>query len=424
MDLFRATWKEWTEHTPDPSDSKTRGQNGQNGQNSEESSAGARFRSFPQHGQNWTQFPWTWTQFPFVAILDTESGHSGHTPEALQEEEESSGWKSKNRKIGQNPMEGSAAVSRTSPFTHTLSRMPPSHRASALLRTWLANRAETTVRAYRRDLELWAKWMGLEVREALRQLLEMEAGDAAALAEAYRGALISAHSPATVNRRLAALRSIVTAARDTGLVEWTLRVRNVRSVPYRDTRGPGVDGYRALMAALEEEGDTPRSRRDRALLAMLYTMALRRAEAVGLDMGDVDLDARRLWIVGKGRREREAVTIPPRTAALLAKWIEERGEEPGPVFVTLDRRAAGELRRLRLNSVTRRIRRLGERAGVKATPHGLRHAGITRALDLTGGDAREVQRLSRHAKLETLMLYDDARTDGAGRVSALLDADA
>ena len=56
------------------------------------------------------------------------------------------------------------------------------------------------------------------------------------------------------------------------------------------------------------------------------------------------------------------------------------------------------------------VRRLSKEAGLnrEARPHGLRHQGITRLLDLVNGDVRKVQRFSRHAKIETVMRYDDA----------------
>lgn len=54
--------------------------------------------------------------------------------------------------------------------------------------------------------------------------------------------------------------------------------------------------------------------------------------------------------------------------------------------------------------------------GVKARPHGLRHAAITAALDLTG-DLRAMQRFSRHRNPAILMAYDDARQDLVGDVA-------
>jgi integrase/recombinase XerC len=56
----------------------------------------------------------------------------------------------------------------------------------------------------------------------------------------------------------------------------------------------------------------------------------------------------------------------------------------------------------------------------KLSPHRIRHSGITAALDATGGDVRKVQKLSRHANLNTLMIYDDNRLNVQGEISDLL----
>ena len=55
--------------------------------------------------------------------------------------------------------------------------------------------------------------------------------------------------------------------------------------------------------------------------------------------------------------------------------------------------------------------RHSESAGIKKqmSSHRIRHSAITAALDATDGDVRKVQKLSRHPKLNTLMIYDDNR---------------
>jgi integrase/recombinase XerC len=95
-------------------------------------------------------------------------------------------------------------------------------------------------------------------------------------------------------------------------------------------------------------------------------------------------------VLGKGDQDRELLTLPHETAAALRAWITVRGEEPGPLFVNFDR--AGKGRRLAATSVYRMVRELGQRAGVRARPHGLRHRAITAVLDLNGGDVRAAQR--------------------------------
>jgi len=97
-------------------------------------------------------------------------------------------------------------------------------------------------------------------------------------------------APATVNRRLAALRSLVALARTLGLVGWTLEVGSVKAERYRDTRGPGVAAVRRLLAAVEGRVD-PKALRDRAILRLLFDLGLRRAEVVGFDLEHLDLAA-------------------------------------------------------------------------------------------------------------------------------------
>src|SRR5207302_1465260 len=136
-----------------------------------------------------------------------------------------------------------------------------------------------TRRAYAGDLQDFAAWCSAPTAHAAAaQLLAHGHGHANAVALRYRARLLEeGKSPATVNRRLAALRSLVKLARTLGLVAWELDVPGVRSESYRDTRGPGKDGFRKLLAQLERRSDR-KGVRDRAILRLLFDLALRRAE--------------------------------------------------------------------------------------------------------------------------------------------------
>ena len=92
------------------------------------------------------------------------------------------------------------------------------------------------------------------------------------------------------------------------------------------------------------------------------------------------------------------------------------------MFTALDRVHRGQ--RLSGMGLYLVVRQIGERAGIKVRPHGLRHAAITRALDLTGGDLRSVQRFSRHKDVRLLQRYDDNRQDLGGAVARWLAQDA
>ena len=118
-----------------------------------------------------------------------------------------------------------------------------------LVASFLSGRNGTTLRAYRRDLEDFRAFVGAStIDEAAKVLLSHSHGEANALTLAYKTSLMDRGlQPATINRRLASLRSLVKLARTLGMVSWYLEIENVRSEAYRDTRGPGKEGFRALL---------------------------------------------------------------------------------------------------------------------------------------------------------------------------------
>jgi integrase/recombinase XerC len=288
-----------------------------------------------------------------------------------------------------------------------------------LLGAFLSGRSPRTLRAYALDLADFARWSGVaSAAEAARLLLAAGQGGAKGTALAYRAGLLARGlSAATVNRRLAALRSLVKVARLLGLAGWTLDVEGVPSEPLRDSRGPGAAGVRALLAVLALRPAGPAWARDTALVRLLFDLGLRRAEAVGLDLADVDLAGGCVWVKGKGRSERARLTLPGPTRVALEAWLAERGAAPGALFHRLDRGGRGK-GRLTGAAVYNVVRRLGEAAGLRARPHGLRHAAITAALDATNGDVRAVQKFSRHRDVRVLQRYDDNRQDLAGGVAS------
>jgi integrase/recombinase XerC len=281
---------------------------------------------------------------------------------------------------------------------------------------WLAGKDALTVAAYRRDLETFRAYLA---PHTVSDFLAADAGPAHAMAHGYRAALVAQGlAPATINRKLSALRSVVTFARMVGAVAWTLELPGVESAKYRDTRGPGVAGFRAMLAGFTGRTDA-KAARDVAVVRLCFDVALRRAEVVSLDREHFDADAGTLAVLGKKRRERERLTLPAPTRAALAAWLAVRGGAPGPLFTNFDR--AGKGARLTGRSVARIVAAAADAAGLGTVrPHGLRHAAITHALDVAGGDVRRVARFSRHRDLRTLTIYDDARTDLAGEVAALV----
>jgi len=291
--------------------------------------------------------------------------------------------------------------------------------AQELVEAWLAGRKGTTLAAYRNDLAAFARWAELDDADRATEYL-LAAGPAGAnrLAHAWRGDMLAAGlAPATVNRRLSALRSLVELAARLGVVTWSLRVEGVKARAYRDTRGPGVEAVRAMVRALDDDASV-KAVRDRALVRLLFDRGLRRGEVVALDLADVDTSRCAVRIVGKGHREAEWVTVGKAACEALAAWVAVRGDEPGPLFVNLDRAQKGGDRRLTGRSVARIVAAAGEAVGVEGVrPHGLRHTAVTAVLDATGGDVRRARAFSRHADLRTLTIYDDNVRDLGGELA-------
>jgi integrase/recombinase XerC len=211
---------------------------------------------------------------------------------------------------------------------------------------------------------------------------------------------------------------MVKLARVLGLIPWNLEIESLKSVSYLDTRGPGLEGFHKMLESLESSINE-KAVRDRAILRLLFGMALRRAEVTSLDLCHVDEDAGRLAILGKGHSQREILTVPPKVLESIKSWIAVRGDAPGALFHALDHAHRGH--RLDGSSIYRMISDLGKSVGMKVRPHGLRHAAITTALDVANGNARAVQRFSRHARLDTLHRYDDNRADLGGQIAYMVD---
>jgi integrase/recombinase XerC len=316
------------------------------------------------------------------------------------------------------------------PFRPVASPAIPAHVARVELYGALLADADcdSTRKARVKDVAALAKYLGIEPAASLDLVVAGTPGQANTIALGFKADQIARSlAPNTINRRLSTLRRAVKVARRLGLVDWSIDLDLLRSEAYRDTRGPGLEGWRAILAAAEKAaaGGKPSAVRDLAIIRCLYDRGLRSVEVLRLEVADVDLEGKRLAVIGKGKKERSWLTINAATADALARWVRVRGSERGPLMIRTDPGAKGAAKALSHMSLWNSVRRLGQAAGlaIPARPHGLRHAATTRLLDLTGGDVRRVRRFTRHAKLDTVAIYDDARQDFGGQLAELLGDD-
>jgi site-specific recombinase XerD len=242
--------------------------------------------------------------------------------------------------------------------------------------------SEATRRAYDSDLGAFARWLD-------DRALTLDDVDARVLAD-WVGDLGSGRrrlAPATISRRLAAVRS---------LVRFTLgptRVPDGAFAPRRSRRLPDAPKPEEIEQILElVAGDTALELRNRALLEVLYSAGLRSAEAVALDLADVNFEREALHVRGKGDKER-VVPLGEEAAHHLARYL--RGARPELARGAVDAvflSARG--RRLDTSTVRRLVR----------NPHRLRHAFATHLLE-GGADLRTIQELLGHASLSTTQIY-------------------
>jgi integrase/recombinase XerC len=288
-------------------------------------------------------------------------------------------------------------------------------------------RCPNTQRAYEKDVNDFFKEMtgNVATPDSVLEFLHLERQKAVHVVLKYKAKLMNRGlKEATVNRRLAAIKSLVAMGRKLGVCDYSLEdVKGERVAKYRDTSGIDSEAFRRVLAVCERS--TLKGKRDYALLRLLWGNALRRNEVSQLNIGDFDPDAKTLRILGKGKgTQTEVIDLGDGTTEAIAIWLDaSRGPRPddSPLFTSLDFANSGH--RLTGDGIRKIVVKLCTKAGIKKTmsPHRIRHSAITAALDATDGNVRKVQKLSRHRQLDTLMIYDDNRGRDQADVSALLD---
>jgi integrase/recombinase XerC len=162
-----------------------------------------------------------------------------------------------------------------------------------------------------------------------------------------------------------------------------------------------------VAAFLDLPGGTDGALRNRAILELLYATGIRCAELVGLDLSEVDLDARLVRVLGKGRKERVVPFGTVARGALLAYLPARARAQPqtDALFINL---RGGRLTDRSIRMIFKK--RLRETAlAKKMSPHTLRHSFATHLLE-RGADLRTIQELLGHSSLSTTQRYTHVDT--------------
>lgn len=296
---------------------------------------------------------------------------------------------------------------------------PGDPQIGSLLATRLRKKTADTRRSYGYDLDAFARYVGMGGRtdEALQRLVHLPREVADELVERYVATMVDGGlAPATVNRRLAALRAVVKIARRATLCDWSLEVEGIPAEAFRDTRGPGIAAIRQILAHAKRD-ESPKGRRDACIVRWLYALAIRRTELVRLDLADVEWsadDGWRIQVRRKYKRMRRAEPLEESCHEALQAWLHHRGDAPGPLFSSLHRGRIDRPHRLHPCSINKILRERVEGAGFpngrlpdgrSITPHGFRHTALSRTAKYHGLQA--AQELGRHRSPTTTQVYLD-----------------
>jgi site-specific recombinase XerD len=259
--------------------------------------------------------------------------------------------------------------------------------------------AAKTRRAYAIDTEQFARWAGTHGVDPAAVDVRVLRRYIASLSE--RGL-----APATVARKLAALRGLLRSQ-----IEIGARDENPAELlhsPKRAQRLPRVLKPGEVAALLDRiPATTPLQLRDRAMFELAYSCGLRAEELVSLRRADVDHDGEQLRVEGKGAKTR-FVPVGEHAMSAVSSYLQRSrpklaGAHTDPIADTLFLSKSG--RALGTSDVRRRLRTWVRRVSADAcTPHALRHSFATHLLD-GGADLRSIQELLGHASVSSTQIY-------------------
>jgi integrase/recombinase XerC len=292
------------------------------------------------------------------------------------------------------------------------------------------NASAHTVRAYDSDLSQYLAFLAGHVKRRRSDLTAADLGHLNArafLADLNR----RGNSKATAARKLSAIRAFGRYLRREGFLEGDPAA--LVGAPKREQRIPAHLAVDEMSTLLDQPNtSTPLGMRDKAILELFYASGLRLSELTGLDVEDVNLSARVVRVLGKGRKERIVPFNEP-AARSIREWLVAREQfvQPPAEASRQQHRVPDRARRNTIGSDPRSARRnrqplfLNYRGGRLSTrsvdtlvrryvaacstrsgisPHALRHSFATHLLE-AGADLRAIQELLGHARLSTTQRY-------------------
>ncbi len=246
-----------------------------------------------------------------------------------------------------------------------------------------------TLSAYRRDIARFVEKAGVP-------LAEVKSHHVNTFIASLHG---SGLSPKTIQRALSSVRSFFNYLERNGCVSGNPAAAN--KAPKSRSRLPQTLDTDQAAKLFAYAANTPIQKRDRAITELFYGSGLRLAELVGSNVGDLDLEAGFVTVIGKGRKSRQ-VPLGRHCIAAIRSWLACRLEldRTAPLFTGRpEKRISPRTVQVRLKELARR--QLGSS---QLHPHMLRHSFASHMLE-SSSDLRAVQELLGHADIATTQIY-------------------
>ena len=299
-----------------------------------------------------------------------------------------------------------------------------------LWREMIANKnSVNTQKAYEIDLRDFFGFYGMELNQvSVQQFLVLERSKAVQLVLKFRRYLMTQRKlkPASMNRKINAIKALAKYAYDVGVCQWKLDVDALKQGKvevYRDTRGVPPEDIQKILSYPDRS--TMLGKRDYAMLQLLWGNGLRRAEVINLNIHDVDLGDRSLWVKGKGNSDTLQIKMNNSTVEAVDEWLISRlsyySSGDDSLFISLSNINRGK--RLCAQTLYNLVNEISKAVNItkKMSPHRVRHSAITTVLERNQGNIRKAQSFSRHADPKTLIIYDDNLNAAQSEMSELLE---
>jgi integrase len=185
----------------------------------------------------------------------------------------------------------------------------------------------------------------------------------------------------------------------------TLNIRSFTQGRAHKKEGLSPDEVARIAERINAMPDVPRNNRLRALFCLLAFQGLRQCEIVRLNVEDINLISKTALVWGKGRDDKEIVHLAPNTVEVLRNYIASNKIKAGGFFKGMGRRKTD---RMSTRTIKREFGYLFNELKIRKTTHGFRHWFVSTLLS-NKLDARVVMKFSRHANVNTVLIYDDER---------------